>query len=322
MNVLITGAAGFIGRYLARECCETGCSVLGIDIRDSEGTWTGAAFEHCDIRDSDRLSSLISAFRPDRIFHLAAQSSPTDSLLRPLETIDVNVGGTVTLFECLRSSGTTAIVVVACSSAEYGVVASADLPVRETHLLNPVHPYGVSKVAQDLLSAQYFVNYSIPAIRVRIFETTGPGKIGDVCGDLTARAIEIEVGIRGPSLSVGNLVSRRAIADVRDVVRGLWLAAEHCEPGQVYNLGSDETYSAADVIDYVRPQVRCTFDIVQRPELMRSCDEPVIAGDNAKFRRCCHWSPAIHLRSTLHDMLNWWRMRLADHKRTVPQMAS
>src|SRR5208337_3374960 len=140
-----------------------------------------------------------------RIFHLAAQSYPTVSLVQPRETFYINAGGTINLFESLRTVGISPVVVVACSSGEYGPVASQDLPVREDHLLRPLHPYGVSKVAQDLLAAQYFANYSIPAIRIRIFNTTGPGKIADVCSDLTKRAVEIELGMRPPSLMVGNL---------------------------------------------------------------------------------------------------------------------
>jgi GDP-4-dehydro-6-deoxy-D-mannose reductase len=311
MNVMITGAAGFIGRYLARECAEAGCSVFGIDIRDPEHSWPGMAFERCDIRDLAALASCTSAFRPHRIFHLAAQSSPMESLSRARETIDINVGGTVNLFECLRASGHRSTVVVACSSAEYGVVPDEELPVRESHSLNPLHPYGVSKVAQDLLSAYYFASYSMPVVRVRIFETTGPGKLGDVCSDLTRRAIEIETGIRGPSMPVGNLETRRTITDVRDMVRALWLAAEHGEPGEVYNVGGEEAYSAADVIGHIRPLVSFRFAIEQRPELMRHCDEPVIAGDNAKFRARCDWLPTIRLQNTLQGMLDWWRAQLA-----------
>src|SRR5271169_3166249 len=248
MKVMITGAAGFIGGFLTKHCSEAGCSVLGLGIGKPEDAWLGAAFEPCDIRDSERLSELISTFRPDRIFHLAAQSYPTVSLMQPRETIDINVGGTVNLFESLRTAAILPVVVVACSSAEYGPVATTDLPVREDHPLRPLHPYGVSKVAQDLLAAQYFDNYSIPSVRIRIFNTTGPGKLGDVCSDLTRRAAEIELGIRPPSLMVGNL-TRRAIIDVRDLVRGLWLSAERCAIGDVYNLGGDQIYSVQQVIE-------------------------------------------------------------------------
>lgn len=312
MNVIITGAAGFIGQFLAKFCCENNCSVLGLGLGEPSDSWPDAPFEYCDVRDEAKLSRLISTFQPDRVYHLAAQSYPTVSLIQPRETIDINVGGTVNLFEVLRSARIMPMVVVACSSAEYGSVASQDLPVRENHPLRPLHPYGVSKVAQDLLAAQYFANYSIPSVRIRIFNTTGPGKIGDVCSDLTKRAVEIELGIRPPSLIVGNLTSRRAIIDVRDMVRALWLSAERCEAGEVYNVGASAIYSVQELVEAIRPHVNVAFNTEQDPALLRSCDEPVIAGDTSKFRSCTGWKPEIELTRTLGDMLDWWRDRLSE----------
>jgi GDP-4-dehydro-6-deoxy-D-mannose reductase len=313
MRVMITGAAGFIGGFLAQHSLDAGCSVLGTGITEPTEFLRGVDFEYCDIRESARLLDLISSFRPDRIFHLAAQSYPTVSLFQPRETMDVNVGGTVNLFECLRTAGLKPVVVVACSSAEYGLVAANDLPTRESHPLRPLHPYGVSKVGQDLLAAQYFANYSIPSIRIRIFNCTGPSKIGDVCSDLTRRVAEIELGIQPPFLKVGNVTSRRAIIDVRDMVRALWLAAERCEPGDVYNVGANQIYSVQELIDTIRPHSRVNFSVQQDPALMRNCDEPVIAGDISKFQSCSGWTPEIDLVKTMPDMLEWWRNRLVSH---------
>jgi len=172
-----------------------------------------------------------------------------------------------------------------------------------------LHPYGVSKVAEDLLAAQYFANYRIPCVRIRIFNTTGPGKIGDVCSDLARRAVEIELGMRPPSLMVGNL-TRRAIIDVRDLVRGLWLSAECCVPGDVYNLGTDQIYSIQEVIETIQALVRAPFSVEKDLALVRGCDEPIIAGDITKFQRCSGWKMEIELASTLRDMLDWWRDRL------------
>jgi nucleoside-diphosphate-sugar epimerase len=316
MKVMITGAAGFIGGFLAKHSVKAGCSVLGLGISEPDEVISGAGYEFCDIRDEARLTKLLSTFRPNRIFHLAAQSFPTVSLSQPRETMDINVGGTVNLFECVRSCGLMPVVVVACSSAEYGLVASSDLPTRETHPLRPLHPYGVSKVAQDLLAAQYFSNYSIPSIRIRIFNCTGPGKIGDVCSDLTRRAVEIELGMKPPSLKVGNVTTRRAIIDVRDMVRALWLSAERCEAGEVYNVGANHIYSVEELIETIRAHSGAHFSVEQDPALMRGCDEPVIAGDTTKFRSCSGWTPEIDLVGTLQDMLDWWRNRLIS---TSPQ---
>jgi GDP-4-dehydro-6-deoxy-D-mannose reductase len=310
VKILITGAAGFIGGYLFRHAVKANVEVLGLDIREPEEHPTDASFELCDVRDFTRMKSVVARFRPDRIFHLAAQSYPTVSLVHPLETMDINAGGTINVFECLRELGVAPVVVVACSSAEYGPVAAKNLPIREEQTLRPSHPYGVSKVAQDLLAAQYFTNYSIPAIRLRIFKTSGPGKLADVCSDLARRAVEIERKMRPAVLDVGNLLTKRSIVDVRDLVPALWQSAERCEPGEVYNLGGDAVYSVQDLVDELRAQTGLQFEIDQRPELMRSFDEAIVAGDNAKFRACCEWSPMIDIRTTLRDTLDWWRARL------------
>ncbi len=309
MKVMITGAAGFIGGFLAKHCLDSGCLVLGLGVSEP-ANWDGGSFEHCDVRDADRLSKLVTAFQPDRIFHLAAQSYPTVSLEQPRETLDINIGGTVNLFEAARTLPKLPMTVVACSSAEYGPVAAENLPVREEHPLRPLHPYGVSKVGQDLLAAQYFANYKIPCVRIRIFNTTGPGKLGDVCSDLARRAVEIELGLTPPSLMVGNR-TRRAIIDVRDLVRGLWLSADCCEPGDVYNLGASQIYSIQQIIEAIQKEVKQPFVIQEDPLLVRGCDEPVIAGDMSKFQQCSGWQPEVSLSQTLQDMLRWWRKELS-----------
>ncbi len=310
MKVWITGAAGFIGGYLARYCLERGCTVLGTDIRNPDNAALSGAFEHCDVRNAERMFETVASFRPDRIYHLAAQSYPTVSMEQPLDTMLTNAGGTINVMEAVRAAGINPVIVVACSSAEYGNVASADLPVREEHGLRPLHPYGVSKVAQDLLAAQYFANYGLKTLRIRIFNTTGPGKTGDICSDFARRAVEVELGIRPSPVAVGNLATRRAIVDVRDMVRGLWLAAEHCSPGQAYNLGGTAIHSGAELIEAIRLNVSKPFTVWQDPALVRTCDEPVIAGDIRKFQDCCPWRPEIGIAQTVSEMAGWWRSRL------------
>jgi GDP-4-dehydro-6-deoxy-D-mannose reductase len=311
MNVLITGAGGFMGGYLAKLAVNEGHSVLGIDAKEPEAGAFEARFRRCDVRDTEQVFETIAAFRPDRIFHLAAQSYPTVSMLYPLDTMQINAGGTINVFEGVRAAGINPVVVVACSSAEYGMVAAEDLPVREDHALQPLHPYGVSKVAQDLLASQYFANYGITTVRIRIFNTTGPRKRDDVCSDFTKRAVEIELGIRRSPMIVGSLTTRRAIIDVRDMVRGLWLAAQHGTYGEVYNVGSSNIYSGQELIEAIRPHIRVPFTLVQDPALLRTCDELVIAGDTTKFQRCSGWKPEIGLNQTISDMVEWWRNHLA-----------
>ena len=120
----------------------------------------------------------------------------------------------------------------------------------------------------------------------------------------------MELGIRPPSLMVGNL-TKRAIIDVRDLVRGLWLAAECCEPGDVYNLGASQVYSIQEIIEAIQSCVKVSFSVEKDPTLVRGCDEPIIAGDITKFQCCSGWKPEISLSTTLRNMLDWWRNELA-----------
>ena len=92
--------------------------------------------------------------------------------------------------------------------------------------------------------------------------------------------------------------------------RALWPAAEYCKAGEVYNLGGDDIYSVRELVETIRNLLGSHFDVEQRPELIRPCDESITAGSNAKFRSCCNWTPEISISTTLRDMLEWWRARL------------
>lgn len=140
MKVLITGASGFIGQYLAQQAATAGHTVAGIDIKEPDSELFRGVFEYCDVRNAALTHGIIKSSRPDVIFHLAAQSFPTVSMTHPLETMETNAAGTINVFEGVRSAGIQPVVVVACSSAEYGTVAAEDLPVREEHQLRPLHP--------------------------------------------------------------------------------------------------------------------------------------------------------------------------------------
>jgi nucleoside-diphosphate-sugar epimerase len=131
-----------------------------------------------------------------------------------------------------------------------------------------------------------------------------------VSSDLAKRVVEVELGRRSGFLPVGNLTSRRAILDVRDLVRALWLAAERCEAGEVYNVCANHAYSVGELIEYMSAQSPAVFEVQQDTSLMRGCDEPVIAGDTRKFRDCTGWTQTIELTRTLKETLEWWRSHM------------
>ncbi|HLC22786.1 MAG TPA: GDP-mannose 4,6-dehydratase [Candidatus Nanoarchaeia archaeon] len=314
MRVLVTGACGMMGQHLLPMLKEKeGIEILGTTYRpttDLRELPQDVPTQELDVRDYDAVCNVISSFKPDHILHLAAQSYPAVSWKKPQYTVDTNIKGTVNLFEAVKRAKINPIILVACSSAEYGFVDEKDVPIKETHPLLPLHPYGVSKVAQDLLAYQYHKNDGIKTIRARIFNTTGPKKVNDVCSDFTKQAVLIEKGMQKPVIHVGNLHTRRAITDVRDMVRGFMLLMEKGKYGDVYNISGEKAYPIKDILDTVLRITNVQAEVYQDPQLMRPTDEKIIFGDSSKLQEHTGWRQEIPIEQTLKDMINYWRKKL------------
>ena len=319
MKVLVTGAGGMVGSHMVELLHSQGHDVLGTyykpttDITELD---SAISMMECDVRYYASVQKIIADFKPDQIFHLAAQSYPTVSWVRPQETMDTNINGTVNIFEAVKSvrvldGSYDPMVVVACSSAEYGQTLNEieDPYVVETAQLKPLHPYGVSKVGQDLLSFQYFMNDHIRCIRVRIFNSTGTRKVNDVTSDFTKRAVLAEKsGVY--TLRVGNLETKRAIMDQRDLVNGLLLLAEKGIPGEVYNISSEYCYQMKDIVTMIEEQIGHKFELVVDSKLLRPTDERIIIGNIDKLKRDTGWRQQISMKQTIADMLDYWRKKL------------
>lgn len=312
-RILVTGAGGMIGSHLLDFLIARGHEVVGTDFvptTDIKELNKKALYIECDIRDKNKLTDIISRFKPEIIFHLAAQSFPTVSWDRPEYTIEANILGTVNLFEAVKELKLDTIILNAGSSAEYGYVREKDVPVKEERELKPLHPYGVSKVAQELLAYQYYKNFGIKSVTIRIFNTTGPKKINDVCSDFTKQVALMEKGLQKPVLKVGNINTKRAITDVRDLIEAFWLAVHECDFGERYNVSGDKIYLIRDIIDILRELTVIKFDLYEDPNLIRPTDEPVIYGDSARFKEKTGWQQKIEIKKTLKDMLDYWRGKL------------
>ncbi|MFN3939939.1 MAG: GDP-mannose 4,6-dehydratase, partial [Chitinophagales bacterium] len=201
------------------------------------------------------------------------------------------------------------VIVVACSSAEYGAsLTPENTPIKEEVPLLPLHPYGVSKVAQDLLSFQYYQNDKIRSIRARIFNTTGPRKTNDVTADFTMRAVRIEKGLE-KKLRVGNLETKRAITDVRDLVSALVLLSDKGRWGDVYNISGEKAYQIKEIIPIIEKYMGIALDYEIDPTLLRPTDEPIIFGDSGKLKKDTGWQQTYRLETTIHDMIDYLRSK-------------
>lgn len=317
MRVLITGITGFVGSHLAEFLLEQKEIEVFGTLRWRSKTDNIDHFKNrvrmfeCDFRDAASVHQMIGEVRPDWVFHLAGQSFVPMSWKAPSETMTTNAVGQINLLESIREFKLNTRVQIAGSSEEYGLVAENELPLVETSPLRPLSPYAVSKVAQDLLGYQYAHSYKMFIVRTRAFNHTGPRR-GEVfaTSNFAKQIASIEAGLQEPVIHVGNLDSRRDFTDVRDIIRGYWLALEKGEAGEVYNLCSEKAVSIREMLNLLLSKTSKKISIQPDPARMRPSDVMVLLGSCAKFRSRTGWKPTIPFERTLEDLLNYWREKV------------
>ena len=308
-TALVTGAEGFIGSHLARYLQAKGWNVVGTYLPDNHTSFPKLPrldFVQCDLRNGQRITQLVNTYQPSHVFHLGAQSLPTVSWANPVATFESNIMGSLYLFEGVRRLKRAPVVVSACSSAEYGRVPASAIPVKEDRPLRPLHPYGISKVCLDLLAREYFLDYKIPAVNVRLFNTTGPGKTNDAPSDFVRQLVAIKKGLQRPVVEVGNLKPRRAFLDVNDTVRAFYLAAMKGKHGESYNVCATRTHKMSEILQRAIRLSGVKAEIRPVPRLMRPSDEKIIFGSTAKIRKDLGWKPLRTIDQTLQSMLDYW----------------
>src|SRR2546429_4181331 len=280
MRVLITGITGFAGSHLAeyilaehpdvavfgtyrwRSRMENLDTLMAKGVLDViEGRYSAGAAQgdeahkgrvtllHCELTDAGAVEKLLSATRPDRIFHLAAQSFVQSSFDEPAATMRINIEAQLNILESIRRHDTKIRVHIAGSSEEYGLVYPDEVPMKETNPLRPLSPYAVSKVAQDKLAYQYFKSYGLHLVVTRGFNHTGPRRGTHFVTSTVARQIAlIEAGQHEPVIYHGGLTSKRDWTAVRHMVPAYWLALERGEPGEVYNVGPGRAWGICEVV--------------------------------------------------------------------------
>jgi GDP-4-dehydro-6-deoxy-D-mannose reductase len=317
MRVLVTGAHGFVGGHLLDLLRDEHPRVEAFALVRPRGGAPlarpgGATVLEADLDDAAAVSAAVAAARPDRIVHLAGQSSVHHSWLDPGATLRTNVMGLVHLMDALRLARLRPRVLVVGSADEYGIVADPRLPVTEDTPLRPVSPYAVSKVAQGLLAVEYATGGGPDVVRTRTFPHTGPGRGEAFAESSFARQIvEVEAGLRPPVLAVGNLEAVRDFTDVRDVVRAYWAILESGTAGTVYNVCSGRGVCVGDVLRRLIALAGVDVEVKPDPSRFRPSDIPILVGDRSRLRAATGWEPRIDLDRTLRDLLDDWRARVA-----------
>jgi GDPmannose 4,6-dehydratase/GDP-4-dehydro-6-deoxy-D-mannose reductase len=319
MKVLITGITGMVGSHLAEYILTNHPSVEvhGLvrwrspldNIRRIQPQIT---LQYGELRDLNSLQLILRRVKPDWIFHLAAQSYVTTSFDAPADTLHTNVIGTLNLLDAVRLIGIEPRIHICSSSEVYGQVAADEVPIKETNAFRPASPYAVSKLGEDMVAMQYYLSYGIKTIRTRMFTHTGPRR-GDVFAEsaFAKQIAEIEAGVRPNPVKVGNLDSVRTLADVRDAVRAYWQLLEKCTPGEVYNIGGNQTMTVGDILEMLKQMARCKIEHEVDPALLRPSDVTLQIPDISKFQAATGWRPEIPVRTTLCNLLDYHRDRVS-----------
>lgn len=319
MKALVTGLTGFVGPHLARMLVGKGCDVVGLGLRNGDADSTqslpkGVTVLNADIRDYQGLRQVLEDVRPDHVYHLAAISNVVTSFKDPRLTYDVNVGGTLNLFEALREIDIRPRIVHVSTAHVYRSIES-DAGLDENSPVHLLTPYAASKFMCEALATQYVEANNFKTMTVRPFNHVGPGQpTGFVCADFARQIAAIKLGKTDPVLRVGNLEPLRDFTDVRDTVEAYWIVATRGNPGEVYNVSSHRPVSMREIISILCDLARVQVSIEVVQEKLRPIETMRLLGNSSKVR-ALGWMPKIELEHTLKDILDFWLATLAGGQR-------
>ena len=300
MRALVTGASGFVGRYLVDALRREGADVFACGGPPDAGE---EPFR-IDVADPATLRAALEAASPTVIFHLAAQTFVPESLASPLETYEVNALGSARLAEAARSyaAGPPPRIVFASSAEVYGARQQSDFPLREALDLRPANPYGASKAAAEAILLAESRSFDLDVVIARAFNHIGPGQNERfVVASLAVQLARIASGAP-PQLLVGNLAAARDFLDVRDVVAAYIALARDGESGEVYNVCSGRAVSIRDVLRELIAIAGVPVEVREDSARRRVADNPLLVGSAEKLRSQTAWRPQRTLVGSLQNV--------------------
>jgi len=318
-TVLVTGANGFVGRHLLNLLTSEGTHVVAWqrashpneleETKNSQGrNATTTLWQSMDVLDRKAVFESIRTIRPSAIYHCAGAAHVGNSWNQPLNTLRVNTIGTHHLLEAIRLTQLDTRLLIPGSAMVYKQSSDA---INETHPIGPSNPYGLSKLAQELLGTRAAKYNGATVLITRSFNHLGPGQDPSyVASGFAEQIARIETCGTKPVIRTGNLDARRDLTDVRDTVRAYRLIMDSGQSGCIYNVCSGRTYVIRDVLERLLLQTQAEIKIESDPERWRPQDNPLLLGDPKRLKDELGWTPSISLDHTLNDLLNYWRKRI------------
>ncbi|UEG50563.1 GDP-mannose 4,6-dehydratase [Ferruginibacter lapsinanis] len=314
-KILITGFSGFVSQHLLKYLSETNKEYEIIGISRTQAAPVNFTNLHiksyqADLKDAQITKQIINETKPDYLIHLASDSSVAYSWQNPVDSFQNNTNIFLNLVESVRQTGFKCRILSVGSSEEYGIVNMDDVPLSEEAPLNPISPYAVARVSQEMLSKVYASGYGLDIIRTRSFNHIGPGqKDNFVVSSFAKQIVENKKGNK-KGFEVGNIDIIRDFLDVRDVVKAYMDILEKGERGDVYNICSGVGYSLKQILEKMMKIEKVDFGYQVNPRLVRPSDNPIIIGNNKKIQDVCNWKPLINIDESLMDIINYWKEKI------------
>lgn len=318
---LITGFSGFVSRHFIEylENQNIRAIVKGIDVhhphlKQEDFKFVELDFDKIDLLDKGKVENIIFEFQPDYILHLASFSSVAFSWKEPNISFQNNTNIFLNLLEAVRKLNLRVRILSIGSSEEYGNVLPENLPLTEESPLNPVSPYAVARVSQELLSKIYAQGYGLDIVMTRSFNHIGPYQKDVFALPSFVRQI-VEMNLRGGKdkrLNVGDVTIIRDFIDVRDVVAAYYLLFTRGQKGEVYNVCSGKGWSLQEIIEKLGAALSIKVEIKPDASLFRPEDNRVIIGANDKLKKTVQWLPRYTLDQTLQDMIAFWQEQIKE----------
>lgn len=311
-KVLITGAGGFVGTYLIKELQKSSkFEIYGAVFSATSDISSLLPSDHIiegDLGDYTFAEDLVKKSSPDVVYHLAALSVVGTSESKALSVMNANTTISYNILEAVKNFAPNARFIAIASANVYGAVEDTRKSIDESFPLRPLNPYAVSKVSQEMLATMYCLAYDLDVVILRPFNHTGIGQTTDfVIPKLAEQFAQIEKGKIKSVIEVGNLGTVRDFTDVRDIVGAYTLAAKSGKSGQIYNLGSGIGHTIKEILDILQSLSPVKVEVNVKEDLVRTADVPVLICDSSKFASLTGWKPTIDLKTTVSDILNYYR---------------
>jgi len=318
-KVLVTGAAGFLGRHLVRELCERGNTVVGTYFgKPPEFSNKNFRFSPLNILKPRDVTALIRRVCPDRIFHLAAQTVPRLSWKNIAGTFELNVRGTLNILEAIRRYVPKARLFFASTIQVYGRTFRDKKAAAEEDLLWPESPYAASKVLGEFAVVDYTRRFGLNTVIARFANTLGRGQSGDlVFPDWCRQVAEIEAGIKSPVLEVGNLKVWRDFLHVRDTVDAILRIMNQGLRGNVYNVASGRAQLLETYVRFLAGRARRPVRIEPRSKRFRLSDPRRICANAGKLKEL-GWRAKYSVTAAIEDIFQEQREKVKVARRTSP----